>query len=93
MLDRQVGGVDPMALRHKPQQYTDRVPIVALGVATEIPIGDHMLQQKAADMGSQEMVFRHEPPPASAVHSVRSARRLRPAVRPSWSNRHSWRRR
>jgi hypothetical protein len=47
MLDGQVDGVDPMAIGHKPEEQADGVPIAALRIATEIPIRDDMLQQKA----------------------------------------------
>jgi hypothetical protein len=52
-----------MALHHKSEEDANPIPITALGIAAEIPIRDDMLDEKAADIGPQEMtfsVFSHE---------------------------------
>ena len=63
VLDRQVGRVDPMAVHHESEEDSDPIPITALGIAAEIPIRHDMLEEKAADIGTQEMMasmFSHE---------------------------------
>jgi hypothetical protein len=48
----------------KRQQQNERIPIAQLRIARQISLGNYMLQQKAADPGSNQFVVTHGRAPA-----------------------------